>query len=98
MEAAAAGAAAAQAAAAEAEKVAEALKGIPKAGAGWPELAAFMDQVSADLDARRLDRWPAAGLRAKAVNDLCPSWEVGKTKEQGRLVHAFHVKFRKYVV
>lgn len=97
VEAAAAGAVAAGAAAAAEAAEAEELRGIPTAGADWPELAAFMHLVSADLDARRLDMWPAVGLRAQAVNGLCPSWKVGKNKEQVNIVRTFHVKFRKHV-
>ena len=97
VEAAAAEAAEARAAAAAAAVEAAALQGIPDASAGWAELAAFMHDVGTDLDARRLDKWQASGLRAKAVDGLCPSWKMGKNQEQARTVHNFHIKFRRFV-
>jgi hypothetical protein len=98
VEAAAAGDAAAEVATAAAAVEAVELQGIPLAAASWPELAAFMQLVSADIDASRLDRWQATGLRARAVDSLCPSWKLGKTQEQAKMVHTFYVKFRQHVV
>ena len=72
---------------------AAALSGIPTPDAPWAGVQAFMQQTLAEIKGSGRARWTDL-RRCTAVDRRCGAWQLGKNKEQQKLIAGFQIELR----